>query len=77
MTTNWQPIETAPEGVELLVLRRDGVMHVAKVSGYRNRFGMLSCDFGNASASFFFPLNDNYEGDDAPTHWMPLPEAPK
>jgi len=31
----WRDISTAPRDVELLVMRRDGVMHVAKVSGYR------------------------------------------
>lgn len=75
--TEWQPIETAPEHEELLVLRRDGGMHVAKVSGFMNKFGILSADFGNASCSIFFPVGGNYNDDDAPTHWMHLPSPPK
>jgi hypothetical protein len=75
--SEWQTIETAPEDEELLVLRRDGGMHVARVSGFTNKFGILSADFGNASCSFFFPVSGDYSGDDAPTHWMPLPSLPK
>ena len=69
----WRPIETAPIGVDLLVKRRDGVMHVAKVSGHDRKYGTLNVDFGNASCLFFFPVNDDYEADDAPVEWMPLP----
>ena len=72
----WRPIETAPEGIELLVVRRDGGMHVAKVSGVGERYGILSADFGDASCVFFFPVGGNYSADDAPTHWMPLPAPP-
>jgi hypothetical protein len=75
--SEWQPIETAPQDQELLVLRRDGVMHVAKISGISDKFGILSADFGNATCTFFFPIGDNYDSDgDVPTHWMPLPEPP-
>lgn len=72
----WQPIETAPEGIDVLVIRRDLVIHVAKISGIRNKFGVMSADFGNASRSFFFPVSGNYDSDDTPTHWMPLPKPP-
>ena len=75
--SDWQPIETAPEKTDLLVLRRDGAMHVAQVSGYNNKYGILNADFGNASCQFFFPIDENYQADDAPTHWMPLPEPPE
>lgn len=78
MCDEWQPIETAPDDQELLVMRRDGVMHVARVSGFGARkYGTLNADFGNAHCSFFFPVGGNYdEDDDAPTHWMLLPEPP-
>lgn len=72
--TEWKTIDTAPENVELLVLRRDGIMCVAKVSGHVNKYGLLSADFGNASCSIFFPLDGDYSSGDAPTHWMPLPD---
>lgn len=76
--SDWLPIESAPDDVEVLVVRRDGVMHVAKVSGFEHRkYGILSADFGNASCSFFFPVSGNYESDeDTPTHWQPLPAPP-
>lgn len=76
--SDWMPIESAPDDREVLVVRRDGVMHVAKVSGFENRkYGILNADFGNASCSFFFPVSGNYESDDdTPTHWQPLPQPP-
>ena len=75
--TTWQPIATAPELTKLLVLRRDGVMLVASVMGRDRKFGVLSDDFGTVSYCIMFPINDDFDGPDAPTHWMPLPEAPK
>jgi len=76
--TQWQPIETAPYNEAVLVLRRDRSMHVARVGGYAaKRWGILDADFGNASCMFFFPLDGKEDADDAPTHWMPLPEAPQ
>lgn len=74
--SDWQPIETAPENKPLLVLRRDGVMHVATVSGLFRKFAHLSADFGNASCSFFFPVSEDSDADDTPTHWMALPPPP-
>ena len=74
----WQPIDTAPKEIEVLVLRRDGIMHVARVGGFaERRYGILSADFGDASCSFFFPVGGDHNQDDTPTHWMPLPAAPK
>ena len=74
--TTWQPIKTAPKSIEVLVLRRDGVMHVAKVAGFERKYGILSADFGDASCLIFFPCGGDYASDDAPTHWMPLPDLP-
>jgi len=74
----WRPIETAPFNEQVLVSRRDGVMHVARVGGLKDkRWGVLDADFGNASCQFFFPLENDYEADDAPEFWMPLPVAPE
>lgn len=73
----WQPIETAPEKTHVLVLCRDATMHVARVGGYDKKYGILDADFGDASCTFYFPVGGNQDADDAPTHWMPLPEAPE
>ena len=75
--SEWQPIETAPKETELLVLRRDGVMHVARVDGYDRKYGILNADFGDASCRFFFPVGSDWGQGDTPTHWMPLPPAPE
>lgn len=73
----WQPIETAPYETQVLVMRRDGVMHVAKVAGYSGRrWGVLSADFGDASCTFFFPVGGDDKSDDAPLYWQLLPDAP-
>lgn len=73
----WQPIENAPKNIEILVLRRDGIMHVARVDGFDRKYGILNADFGNASCSFFFPIDNDYSAEDAPTHWMYLPAKPE
>jgi len=70
----WQPIKTAPKDTQVLVLRRDGVMHVARVGGFDDRrYGILDVDFGNANCQFYFPIDNDYTADDAPEFWMPLP----
>lgn len=69
---NWLPIETAPrDGAEVILLDRYGTVG----AGFYSEEGGYKSDVG-----FFF------EGDRGniliarnadPTHWMPLPEAPK
>lgn len=73
----WQPIETAPEYREVLVLRRDKEVVIASIahtpSGY---IGRANYDFGHVSGTIYFPISGKQDADDAPTHWMPLPKAP-
>ena len=59
----WQPIETAPDGVYVLIFD-NGDIHVAK---YYSRIK----DWG-ITGDFCGMYNDVN-----PTHWMPLPEPPK
>jgi hypothetical protein len=76
--TKWQPIETAPRETKVIVLRRDGEIHIARVSnGSAGYYGIMSADFGDASCLFFFPVNGDEKSGDYPTHWMPLPEPVK
>ena len=66
---NWQPIETAPtDGTEFLGLSRHGQIAIA----YRvQRDDCEMWVFGGQSASV------EAKPSIKPTHWMPLPEAPK
>jgi len=61
--TAWQPIETAPERVDILILvqTRVGVQveQVEMVDGHYFRLYGVSAEYHN------------------PTHWMPLPKPPE
>ena len=58
----WQPIETAPEGKDILVYQPDsGEQFVAYFSLWNNKW--------------MFAFNNALK--DEPSHWMPLPEIPK
>ena len=76
MSSEWQPIETAPkDGTELLLYER------------RERF--IDDDFVEVDYIFSGAWNaESYQGEcwecseyevfsHEPTHWMPLPEVPK
>jgi hypothetical protein len=85
---NWQPIETAPkDGTEVLGWREDcGVLmirytcanHLSTMTDRErdelDEESLFQEDwFGGDSELGGFRL----EGWEVPTHWMPLPEAPK
>ncbi len=60
----WQPIKTAPkDGTRVILFRPDWIESM--VTGYWNK------DFDD----WFIPYNGSPFL--SPTHWMPLPEAPK
>jgi len=62
--SEWQPIETAPERVEVMTKIHDD-------KGARNETSLV-----RQRNLWFFPDMSMYVYY-RPTHWMPLPEAPK
>lgn len=62
--TGWQPIETAPKGGDWFIAFQGGEMYPCEWAGDEeaNRFGWYS--------HFDRSIEE-------PTHWMPLPAAPK
>lgn len=66
----WQPIETAPKGDEVLMVWPDGHIRIGQryadmPNGFRS-----DLDFGDFHASMYA------QHDYLPTHWMPLPAPP-
>jgi hypothetical protein len=64
----WQPIETAPVGENILVVR-DGCISVARTDAANLYVGLIEL-----SSGFYQEWGEVYI--DTPTHWMPLPESP-
>lgn len=64
----WQPIETAPEGCEIIVASEHGVHTARAFSG----FWFIQAAGREPHTLYDDPYCVNY-----PTHWMPLPDAPK
>lgn len=81
----WQPIESAPkDGREILGYRHDcGVLIIRWTSPSEFCTDAELADIGMESAEkedWFcadFIAGQRLEDDETPTHWMPLPEAPK
>lgn len=86
---DWQPIDTAPrDGSDVLVLRDCAGVAIVHIAWYRSRedwessgkyFGgwdSLEDWEGWWSYTRNSATQEKLEGADAPTHWMPLPEAP-
>lgn len=79
---NWQPIETAPKGIDLWVGRwfewdgkrewrmcQSGFYYDGGINtpdAYEPSYSYWSCDFDHQGVT----------EDEGPTHWMYLPEAP-
>ena len=59
----WQPIETAPNGVAVLIAYDDGDVVLYKAEDN-------DCDWRGSEGLEGIP------GVSFPTHWMPLPEPP-
>lgn len=80
----WQPIETAPrDGTEILGWRSDcGVLLVRWVCPEDfctdREIEEMGADSAEQEDWFCadFICGDRMEGDEAPTHWMPLPAPP-
>lgn len=65
----WQPIKTAPENTPVLIFD-GGMICVATLDVWSTRYPGNWCCAGVSG-------NDWESSFDTPTHWMPLPEAPK
>ena len=63
--TEWQPIETAPMNVEIIVSNGDYVMPASK----------RSVEWGDQSVTIW--ICQGGEIYNWPTHWMAYPEPPK
>lgn len=82
--SQWQPIETAPNEMELLGWREDCGLLLVMHTSFDRFASERECDetdeetlfqkdwFGSAIPGGF----ERLEGSQAPTHWMPLPAAP-
>ena len=73
VTTNWQPIETAPkDGTYVL-----GATHYDD-GKFCGMFVMCFCDgrWQSDGIDWRFTVKDDDKLSDKPTHWMPLPEKP-
>lgn len=66
----WEPIHTAPPYVEVLVYREDAGVWIAQYTSEDIYMG----DEGNPDIHDWFSDCGRHEGDETPTHWMPLPK---
>lgn len=75
--SEWQPIDTAPDDVEVLIYGNNDRSHAPCVAtATRSSF---SSDWNLSSCEYYLDIGAEYTefvGAD-PTHWMPLPEGPK
>lgn len=81
----WQPIETAPKETELLGWRSDCGVLLIMYTSFDRWASQAECEeideetlfqmdwFGTALPG----IMDRLEGDQMPTHWMPLPREPE
>lgn len=80
----WRPIETAPKDGTEIILRRGARVGCAawyewqkRASEYHSNGTYLGEFVTDEGASWSIGLDgDGWDGDKAPTHWMPLPEPP-
>jgi hypothetical protein len=64
----WQPIETAP---------KDGTVFLAYWKGHIRECSVLPRDDGLVWDFGTWKFHERFSPQYIPTHWMPLPEAPK
>lgn len=75
----WQPIETAPKGKEVLVWREDSGTFIAKFTtpdAVMNDREIESAEFPDDFEEWFSDAHGWQEGSEKPTHWQPLPAPP-
>ena len=78
---NWQPIESAPKNVSILVaypIGHSGLVGIDVMSHFEVYDTLNEYDDPQCLWSYLNDDNDplEYTGQ-PPTHWMPLPEPPK
>lgn len=66
--SEWQPIETAPKGVNILMLSDEGVYQAKWNGDFFEPIMLCWHGCGCCGGGSHKPK---------PTHWMPLPEPPK
>jgi hypothetical protein len=69
--SDWQPIETAPRDGTRILAFGGGLGEVSDVVSYNDSVGCW-----NAPSDTLDDRDDEPDGYNRPTHWMPLPEAP-
>jgi len=71
--SDWQPIETAPKDGTLVLTWSARLCCVARWKDYERE------PYKPHPSYRWYGWIDGYDGEDIPdpTHWMPLPEAPK
>lgn len=80
--TEWNPIETAPRGKEVLVWRADSGAFIAKLVTPEEVISVEEMErekleFPDDFLEWFSDAYGWQESAERPTHWMPLPEQPK
>lgn len=80
--STWQPIETAPRHTEVLVWREDSGAFIAKFTTpdaviTPEEMERERLEFPDDFEEWFSDAYGWQEGEEKPTHWMPLPEGPQ
>lgn len=80
LPAGWKPIESAPKYTEVLVWRDDAGVFIAQLTtpdGVMTDAEQAEADLPDDFEEWFSPDYGWQEGDERPTHWMPLPAAPR
>lgn len=72
---DWRPIETAPKYTDVLVYRADAGVWIARYDS--NCHFIRDDDSCDPDHEAWISVEGFHEYDEAPTHWMPLPAAPR
>lgn len=80
----WQSIETAPKYKDVLVYREDAGIFMARYSSLDGLISTIEIEKNELDEETIFQedwfesgIYARLEGDEKPTHWMPLPILPK
>jgi hypothetical protein len=69
MTSDWQPIATAPKEKNVSILLWNGSVSVAEADDCGGWYGMCNGDYAWENELYLVHVYN-------PTHWMPLPGKP-